>query len=150
MEFLKSHLDIMVFGTLGFMSFLMIWFAVERVLYYRRANLTAIIHEEELNVRLTQNLTLISSIGSNAPYIGLLGTVMGILITFYDLGHGGQVDPSKIMLGLALALKATAGGLFVAIPAILIYNGLLRKVDVLTALWKISQKPSGEKINETL
>lgn len=141
MEFMKSYLDIMVFGTLGFMSFVMVWCAVERVLYYRKADLSKIIHREDLNIQLTQNLTIISSIGSNAPYIGLLGTVMGILITFYDLGLGGQIDPSRIMMGLALALKATAAGLFVAIPAILIYNGLLRKVDVLTADWKIGQSP---------
>jgi biopolymer transport protein ExbB len=79
---------------------------------------------------------VISSIGSNAPYVGLLGTVLGILLTFYDIGLHGSIDTNAIMLGLALALKATALGLVVAIPAILIYNGLLRKTDVLTARWK--------------
>ncbi len=142
MEFLKTYLDLMVFGTLGVMSFLMVWFAIERVLYYRRINLGNIHHADELNVLLTSNLTLISSVGANAPYIGLLGTVLGILITFYDLGQGGGIDPSVIMLGLALALKATAAGLFVAIPSILIYNAMLRKVDVLTAAWRQQQAGS--------
>ena len=136
MEFLKTYLDLMVFGTLGFMSFLMVWFAIERVLYYRRVELGEIEHADTLNVDLTRNLTLISSVGANAPYVGLLGTVLGILITFYDLGQGGGIDPGSIMLGLALALKATAAGLVVAIPAILIYNALLRKVEVMTAIWK--------------
>ena len=92
--------------------------------------------EEELNIALTHGLTTISSIGVNAPYIGLLGTVLGILITFNDLGTGGEINTNNIMLGLSLALKATAGGLVVAIPAIMIYNSLLRKVDIIFARWK--------------
>ncbi|MCP4978945.1 MAG: TonB-system energizer ExbB [Gammaproteobacteria bacterium] len=135
MDFLKSYLDPMVFGTLGVMSFLSIWFAIERLQYYRRVELHDYDHADELNVYLTRNLTVIYSIGANAPYVGLLGTVLGILITFYDLGQGGDIEPAAIMLGLALALKATAGGLLVAIPAILAYNALLRKVEVLTAKW---------------
>lgn len=137
MEFLKTYLDLMVFGLLGFMSFLTIWFAMERLHYFRQIKLSNISHEEEAKIILTRNLTIISTIGANAPYIGLLGTVMGILITFYDLGQGGNIEVSAIMLGLALALKATAAGLLVAIPAIIIYNGLLRKVDVLMAQWKV-------------
>ncbi len=143
MEFLKTYLDLMVFGTLAVMSFLSVWLAFERVQYYRRVKLVDFDHANELNVVLTRNLTVIYSVGANAPYVGLLGTVLGILITFYDLGQGGDIEPATIMLGLALALKATAGGLFVAIPAILAYNGLLRKVEVLTAMWdkQQSQKP---------
>ncbi len=136
MDFFKAYLDMMVFGTLGVMSFFTVWFAIERIQYYRRVKLTEIIHAEDLNVKLTNNLTIISSIGSNAPYVGLLGTVLGIMITFYDIGQVGEINPNIIMVGLALALKATAAGLVVAIPAIIFYNGLLRKVDVLTARWK--------------
>jgi biopolymer transport protein ExbB len=135
MEFIKTYLDLMVFGVLGIMSFFTVWFAIERLLYYRRIVLDEYDHAETLNVLLTRNLTVISSIGANAPYVGLLGTVLGILITFHDLGQGGNIDAAAIMLGLALALKATAAGLLVAIPAILVYNGLLRRVDVLTASW---------------
>lgn len=143
MEFLKTYLDLMVFGLLGIMSFFTVWFAIERLLYFRRLDLRVYQHADTLNVLLTRNLTVISSIGANAPYVGLLGTVLGILITFHDLGRGGDIDAAAIMLGLALALKATAAGLFVAIPAILVYNGLLRKVDVLTASWNALQ-PSTE------
>ena len=135
MDLLKNNLDLMVFGILGFMSFLMLLVAIERWVFFRRVALKNFYHKDELNIVLTRNLTILYSIGANAPYIGLLGTVLGILITFYDLGQGGIVDVNTIMLGLALALKATAMGLVVAIPAILFYNGLLRKVDVLTALW---------------
>ncbi len=135
MEFLKLNLDFMVFGLLGMMSFIMLWFVIERFIYYSRFKAENYNHPEQLQVELTHRLTAISTIGSNAPYIGLLGTVLGILITFWDIGQGGNIEPAAIMLGLALALKATAAGLVVAIPSILFYNSLLRKVEVLTARW---------------
>jgi biopolymer transport protein ExbB len=138
-EFIKQYLDIFIFGLLGLMSFVMVWFVIERYLFFARLTLSDYDHPDTLNIELTAHLTTIASIGANAPYIGLLGTVMGILITFYDLGQGGNIEPSTIMLGLALALKATAMGLVVAIPAILFYNALLRKVDVLTERWKRTQ-----------
>jgi len=136
MLFLKHNLDYMVFGILGFMSFLMLWFVIERYFYYSRIKLDNFKHADNLNVALTNHLTIISTIGANAPYIGLLGTVIGIMLTFYDMGQGGKVDVHTIMTGLSLALKATAAGLAVAIPSIMFYNGLLRKVDVLNAKWR--------------
>lgn len=136
MAFIKTYLDLIIFGTLGLMSFIMVWFSIERLLYYRQINLKDYTNVNGLNIALTNNLTAIYSIGANAPYIGLLGTVIGILISFYDIGQGENIDPTAIMLGLALALKATAAGLLVAIPAILIYNGFLRKTEVLTATWE--------------
>ena len=136
MEFLKATLDYMIMGLLGLMSFLMVWFVIERWLYYRRVDLDRFVHSLELNVALTRHLTIISSIGANAPYVGLLGTVLAILITFYDLGHHRGLDPAAVMVGLALALKATAMGLVVAIPSIVLYNALLRRVEVLTAEWQ--------------
>lgn len=139
MEFLKTYLDYMVLGTLGLMSFIMLTLAVERYVYFWRVRLVQFPHVELLKVALTRNLTAISSIGSNAPYVGLLGTVLGILVTFHEMGQGGKIDVNTIMLGLAMALKATAAGLFVAIPAILFYNGLLRKVEVLTSRWTAMQ-----------
>ena len=141
MGFLKTYLDYFIFGTLGLMSFIMVWMVVERYLFYARIKLDTYSHPDQLNIALTNHLTILSSIGANAPYVGLLGTVFGILITFFDLGQaGGNLDPAVIMTGLALALQATAAGLLVAIPAILFYNALLRKVDVITARWKQDQE----------
>ena len=137
MVFLKQNLDYLVFGTLGIMSFFMLWFVIERYLYYLRIKLENYQHPDELNVALTNHLTIISTVGANAPYVGLLGTVLGIILVFYDMGQGGKIDVHTIMTGLSLALKATAGGLFVAIPAIMFYNALLRKVDVLNAKWRV-------------
>jgi biopolymer transport protein ExbB len=80
---------------------------------------------------------VIASIGSNAPYLGLLGTVLGIMLTFYSMGSEGFMDTGKIMTGLALALKATAVGLVVAIPSVALYNLLLRRVKVFILRWEI-------------
>ena len=136
MDLIKDYLDYAVLGLLGFMSFLMLWFVIERYLYFARLDLARYDSIDELEVDLTRNLTTIGTIGANAPYIGLLGTVLGILIAFFDMGQSGIIDTNTIMLGLALALKATALGLIVAIPSIVFYNALLRRVDVLKVRWR--------------
>jgi len=139
MVLLKNYLDVTVFGILGLMSFFMLAYTVERVLFFARVDVGDYIDPHGLQVALTRHLTVLASIASNAPYIGLLGTVLGILITFHDLSSGAELSASAVMLGLALALKATAAGLVVAIPATLIYNALVRRVDVLTARWNSRQ-----------
>lgn len=136
MELLKQYLDIAVFGVLGFMSFLMIAYTIERHIYFARVDVSEFSNKNMLGVALTRHMTAIASIASNAPYIGLLGTVLGILITFHDLSQGTELSAATIMLGLALALKATAAGLAVAIPATLFYNSLVRRVEVLNARWE--------------
>jgi biopolymer transport protein ExbB len=136
LQYLKAYLDYAVLGVLGCMSFLMLAFVIERYLYLARVDLGRFGDLEELNIALTDHLTAIATIGANAPYVGLLGTVLGILITFHDLGQGGAIETSAIMLGLALALKATALGLLVAIPSIIFYNALLRRVEVLQVRWR--------------
>lgn len=136
MDLLKASVDYIIFGALGLMSFLMVWLALERWWYLRRVDLSRFAHADDLQIALTRHLTALSSIAANAPYVGLLGTVLGILITFYDLGQGGILEPASIMLGLALALKATAAGLLIAIPGVIIYNGLVRRIEVLGAEWR--------------
>ncbi len=135
MELLKANLDLGVVGLLGFMSFLTLAFTIERYIYFARVDLKTFERADDLEIALTRHLTVIASVGANAPYVGLLGTVLGILIAFHDMGRGGAIETSAIMLGLALALKATALGLVVAIPSIVFYNALLRRVDVLKARW---------------
>lgn len=139
MEFLKSYLDGIIFGLLGTMSFVMIWFVVERHLFFKRVRLEEYARVEALQMVLTRRMTTIATIGANAPYIGLLGTVLGILVTFHDIGQGGRIEPGTVMLGLALALKATALGLVVAIPSIVAYNGLMRRVEELNERWQARQ-----------
>ena len=140
MELIKANLDLGIILLLGFMSFLAIAFVVERFVYFARIRLDSFDDQDDLEVALTNHLTIVASVGANAPYVGLLGTVLGILITFYDMGQGGEIETAAIMLGLALALKATAMGLLVAIPSIIFYNALLRRVDVLKARWRSLQR----------
>ena len=139
MALLKGYLDVTVFGILGVMSFVMFAYAIERLVFFARIDLADYANRSDVEVAVTCHLTVIASVASNAPYIGLLGTVLGILVTFYDLSQGAELSAASVMLGLALALKATAAGLLVAIPATLIYNGLTRRSDVLIARW-ISQQ----------
>ena len=136
MEFLKANVDYIILGILGLMSLIMLWKVLERYIFLARVDVRDYPNIHELNIALERNLTPIYTIGSNAPYVGLLGTVTGILITFYDMGQsGGNVDAAQIMVGLALALKATALGILVVIPSIMFYNMLSRKVDIRREKW---------------
>ncbi len=139
-ELIKEIVDYGIIGILGLMSFLSIWFYIERLIFFARLDVSKYKYREELEIDATNHISIISSFGSNAPYIGLLGTVIGIIITFYTMGMGGEIDVKTIMSSLALALKATAMGLVVAIPSMMFYNHLGRKIEVLIALWEIEQK----------
>lgn len=139
MEFLKSSVDVAVFLVLGFMGFLTLWFTFERWLFLRKVRPQDFDSQESYQEALTQNMTALYVIYSNAPYVGLLGTVLGIMITFYDMGQTGNINAMEIMTGLSLALKATALGLVVAIPTLIFYNGLERRIRVLSARWQSAQ-----------
>ena len=119
------------------MSIVALAVAAERFIVYRRIRIDHFSDKKSLELRLSGKLHIIATIGSNAPYIGLLGTVLGIMMTFYSMGVEGLMDTGRIMVGLALALKATAVGLVVAIPSIVVYNLLLRRVKVLLIQWEI-------------
>lgn len=78
---------------------------------------------------LDANLSILATIGSNAPFVGLLGTVLGIIKAAHEMNvAAGQHNPSAVMSGVFEALVATAVGLFVAIPAVVAYNLFERKV----------------------
>jgi len=136
MEWLSQAIDFGVIGILLLMSFFSVSISLERFFVYRRLDIKTFKNKKSLEIELTKNLHLVATIGSNAPYIGLLGTVLGIMLTFYNMGLAGFMDTAKIMTGLALALKATAIGLVVAIPSIVFYNLLLRKAKVLMMQWE--------------
>ncbi|MWP98454.1 TonB-system energizer ExbB [Glaesserella parasuis] len=136
-QFLQSYIDHIILGLLAIMSVILFAKIIERVLFYKKVEVKDYETLQELEIDLTANLTTISTIGSNAPYIGLLGTVVGILLTFYELGHsGGDIDAASIMVHLSLALKATAVGILVAIPAMMFYNGFGRKVEENKLKWQ--------------
>ncbi|EKM6662650.1 TonB-system energizer ExbB [Campylobacter jejuni] len=139
MEFLKDYIDLIIFLILGIMAFIAFWCVVERMLFFRKINFKNYENQEQFNDAISENLTTIYIIYSNAPYIGLLGAVIGIMVTFYEMGLAGNIDVKSIVVGLSLALKATALGLLVAIPTLMAYNALLRKVSLLSNAYKANK-----------
>jgi biopolymer transport protein TolQ len=80
--------------------------------------------------QLERNLELLANIGSTAPYVGLVGTVFGIMVTMHDmLNSGQQAGIAAVAPGISEALFATAIGLFVAIPAVWAYNRFTTRVE---------------------
>jgi biopolymer transport protein ExbB/TolQ len=77
---------------------------------------------------LDHGLVILGTLGNNAPFIGLFGTVIGIIQAFHDLANNPGGGPSVIMAGISEALVATAIGLVVAIPAVIAYNGFQRVI----------------------
>ncbi|MBP6497360.1 MAG: TonB-system energizer ExbB [Sulfurospirillum sp.] len=137
MENIKLAVDYGTLGLLLLMSILVVGYAFERWLFFRSLHVSMYASKHQLERDVTRNLTVISLIGSNAPYVGLLGTVGGIMVVFYEIGmSGGALDISKVIVGLALALKVTAAGLIVAIPSTMIYGAFLRKVDLAVSEWE--------------
>lgn len=137
MEALKEAVD---YGVIGLLLALSLWamaVAVERWLFYRRVDLTQFSDVQIFELALTKRLVVIGTVAANAPYIGLLGTVLGIMLTFHTMGTSGTMAVSTIMIGLSLALKATAVGLLVAIPCVVLNNALRRRVTELLTLYKI-------------
>ncbi len=137
MDFLRYSVDYGVIGFLLLLSVVSLGVFIERLVFLRRINIDDYPVRKSLELDVTKKITILATIGGNAPYIGLLGTVLGIMLTFYTIGVEGYVNTTRIMTGLALALKATAIGLVVAIPAIGFYNYLLRKVRVILLQWDI-------------
>ncbi|MBS0617103.1 MAG: TonB-system energizer ExbB [Spirochaetes bacterium] len=153
MNWLKEIVEYGMMGLLGAMSFFAVALAVERYLTLRKVCIAEFSSKKELELTLTQRMHFLASIASNAPYIGLLGTVLGIMLTFYTMGAEGVVDSNRIMIGLALAMKVTALGLVVAIPTSFVYNLLLRRIKTLLTRWDIRiealvRKPRKPSVNK--
>ncbi len=136
MDALKDTID---YGVIGLLLALSVWsvaVAIERWLFYRRVNLSQFSNAQLLEITLTKHLVIIGTVAANAPYIGLLGTVLGIMLTFHTMGTSGTMAVNTIMIGLSLALKATAIGLLVAIPCVVMNNVLRRRVSEILTEYK--------------
>ena len=142
MDALKDVID---YGVIGLLLVLSVWsvaVAIERWLFYKRINVSQFSNVQILEITLTKRLVVIGTVAANAPYIGLLGTVLGIMLTFHTMGTSGTMAVNTIMIGLSLALKATAVGLLVAIPCVVMNNLLRRRVTELLTTYK-AQHGSG-------
>ena len=132
------------YGIIGLLLLLSMWavaVAFERWLFYRRASLAQFADAQQLEISLTRRLVVIGTVAANAPYIGLLGTILGIMVTFHTMGTTKTIEVSAIMVGLSLALKATAVGLLVAIPCVVMNNALRRRVAELVTQYRALHGP---------
>ena len=137
MDALKDAID---FGVIGLLLVLSVWsvaVALERWRFYRQVDPNQFPNQQVFEITLTKRLVVIGTVAANAPYIGLLGTVLGIMLTFHTMGTAGTIAVSTIMIGLSLALKATAAGLLVAIPCVVMNNVLRRRVTELMTLYRV-------------
>jgi len=112
-----------------------------------RATLAAGLVRE--NQRLSQRMVLLTIAISGGPFLGLLGTVVGVMITFASIAAAGDVNVNAIAPGIAAALVATVAGLVVAIPALFGYNWLLTRVKEVTATMQIFVDELVTKMAET-
>jgi biopolymer transport protein ExbB len=110
------------------MSIVSLTIFIERLIFFARIDISTFTSIKRLENTLSKNLTTVATIASNAPYIGLLGTILAIMQTFLDMANSDFIG-TKIMSSLALALKTTAIGLGVAILAVVFYNILVRRVE---------------------
>ena len=128
MQGLRPLVEYAVFGILLLLSVAVVAIALERQRFFSRIDARGYTSRARLESDFTRRLNVIGTVASNAPYLGLLGTVLGIMLTFQTLGATGEMDVKSIMTGLALALKATAAGIVVAIPCVALNNALRRRV----------------------
>jgi len=84
----------------------------------------------EFKLETEKGLAVLATLGANAPFIGLFGTVLGVVRAFSKLGEASSSGTASVMTAISMALIATAAGLFVAIPAVAAYNVFAKKIRV--------------------
>jgi biopolymer transport protein ExbB len=109
----------------------------------------------EEKIFLEKRLTILNTLGNNAPFIGLLGTVLGVIKAFYGLGTLGSTGAEVVMRSISSALLATAAGLFIAIPVVMANNYFSKKVktiiqhlEIFSKEINVSLRAGRQKINE--
>lgn len=125
------------------MSIVMVAIVVERLITIRtiEANLTSY-EPLTLKLLLEKRLGILATFGNNAPFIGLFGTVLGVIKAFHSLGTSTEFGVKVVMTGISEALVATAMGLFVAIPSVIAYNYFVRRIKTLLLIYEA--KKSGK------
>jgi biopolymer transport protein TolQ len=87
--------------------------------------------QSEMVSQMGKNLPFLATTGSATPFIGLFGTVWGIMVSFHDIGQRGSASLAVVAPGISEALVATAAGLAAAIPAVIFYNYFSNKLDLI-------------------
>jgi biopolymer transport protein ExbB len=124
-----------VLWVLVTMSVIAVGVMIERALVFAQIGKTyKTMDYYTLRLSLEARLGILATFGNNAPFIGLFGTVLGIIQAFHTIGSSNAFDVQPIMQGISEALIATATGLFVAIPCVIAYNYFLRRLKVILTL----------------
>lgn len=124
-----------VLWVLVTMSVIAVGVMIERALVFAQIGTTyKTMDYYTLRLSLEARLGILATFGNNAPFIGLFGTVLGIIQAFHTIGSSNAFDVQPIMQGISEALIATATGLFVAIPCVIAYNYFLRRLKVILTL----------------
>lgn len=105
---------------------------------------------QQVNLKLRQNLWMLGTIGATAPFVGLFGTVVGIMRAFHQMAVTGQGGFTVVAAGISEALVTTAGGIAVAVEAVVIYNFLNTHVQKLALQLKLLTEEYLEIVKETL
>ncbi len=141
MDLTKNLLTIFLGGS-EFVLYLLIFLSIftiatifERIfIFYQLRHKFLSMTTKELLLKAQKRLTFLATVGSNAPFIGLFGTVLGVIKAFDDLSKHDDFGIKIVMSGISEALIATAMGLFVAIPAVIAYNYFNKKLQIMLIL----------------
>lgn len=133
---IKTMIEVGVMSILALSLSSIVYFSIDRFSNFKfiSGQLSKFQNKTELEIELNKKMTIIYSISSNAVYIGLLGTVMGIIVTLSQIGDSNQ---SGIIASLSLPLVSTAASLVVAIIGTFFYNALDAKIETVKMLWDI-------------
>ncbi len=119
------------------MSFVSIAVIIERLISIKLLERKMLEYSPiQLKLLLEKRLGILATFGNNAPFIGLFGTVLGVMKAFHDLGVSNEFGVRVVMEGISQALVATALGLFVAIPCVIAYNYFVRKIKTILLLYE--------------
>lgn len=126
-----------VLYVLILMSVVMVAIIVERLITIRTIEANLLSYEPlTLKLLLEKRLGILATFGNNAPFIGLFGTVLGVIKAFHSLGTSTEFGVRVVMTGISEALVATAMGLFVAIPSVIAYNYFVRRIKTLMLIYE--------------
>ena len=130
-----------VLYILVIMSIISVAVIIERLIVIKKLEKNMLSYEPlQLKLHLEKRLGILATFGNNAPFIGLFGTVLGVMQAFHDLGQSSEFGVKVVMEGISEALVATALGLFVAIPSVIAYNYFVRKIKTILLIYEEKKK----------
>lgn len=140
---LKTIIEFGVMSILALSLSSIVYFSIDRFSAFKfiSGQLSKFKNKTELEIELNKKMTIIYSVSSNAVYIGLLGTVLGIIVTLSQIGAS---DQAGIIASLSLPLISTAASLVVAIIGTFFYNALVARIETVGMLWDIEHGHAAE------